>query len=92
VPTLTEIVDPKGVNFAPVQSSVDVLQLVRTVQLRVQPIIEQMLTEEFDRLVQGVLAEQWSEMAVRLKLEIDKCVHSTVIEVCNNTGSRSIDK
>ncbi len=79
-------------SFIPVQSSDDMQQLVRAVQQQVQPVIAQMLKEEFDRLVQSVLAEQWSEMAVRLKLEIDKCVHSSVVEVCNNKGPKSIDK
>lgn len=81
VPTLTEVVDPSGRNFLPVQTPTDLQSMVQVITQRIQPVVEELLKVEFDRLVQVVLAEQWPEMVDQLKGEVDKCVHSMVLEL-----------
>jgi hypothetical protein len=79
VPTLTEVVDPGTLGNLVPKTRVDEVQAVVDLVLRqLQPIFEQRLEEEFDRLVRATLANQWAELRERLHADLEISVRQVV--------------
>lgn len=63
LPTLTEVVQPSHPVAAPTEPTADLEQIVQSVLLRLDGVIERRLAEELERVVREVVAQTLSASA-----------------------------
>lgn len=92
VPTLTEVVDPSSLGRLTPSLQPDVQAVVSLVLRQIQPIFEQRLQEELDRLVHTVLAEQWADFHLKLEDEMTMFVNQAVMDALSEQKKGKIKK
>lgn len=80
LPTLTEVVDPRGVAPTAVRATPDLEETVWFVMQRVDLVLEQRLREEADAMLRTMVTAQLQTLAARLRQELETVVRQAVSE------------
>jgi len=92
IPTLTEVVDPASVRAVLEHSKPDVAALVQQVQRELQPQLERMIQENWDRLQREIIQEHWEAMQPSLQHEVERMVRQAVVALLGAEEQSSLPK
>jgi hypothetical protein len=88
VPTLTEVVDPAGVNRLPTPAEPKVDELIDLVRSQVQPQLERRVEQVLYRLVGELIAKRWSAISSDLSQEINDLIANAVRDALAQQGAK----
>ena len=88
VPTLTEVVDPVGVNRLPTPAGPKVDELIELVRVQVQPQLERRVEQVLYRLVGELIAKRWSTISADLSQEVNDLIANAVRDALAQQGTK----
>jgi hypothetical protein len=88
VPTLTEVVDPVGLNRVSPAPEPKVEELIDLVRSRVQPQLERRVEQALYRLVGELIAQRWSAISSDLSQEVNDLIAQSVRDALAQQGTK----